>query len=113
MLLGIVRSNVEDLLIVATLLEQTKENVDIRTELDILMKSSGQSGTNEDSGAKKIPKFGDIKVIKSGIIFFLKAGKYQQEIKSRAAFTCDGDGSYIYLHQEGLGLVKMGTGAPG
>jgi len=52
-------------------------------------------------------------MIKNGNIFFLKAGKYQQEIKSKAAFACDGDGSYIYFHQEGLGLVKMGTGASG
>ena len=92
LLLGIVRSNVEDLLIVATLLEQTKEPVDVRTELDLLIKSSGQSGSNEDAGSKKVPKFGDINIIKSGNIFFLKAGKYQQEIKSRAAFACDGDG---------------------
>ena len=76
------------------------------------MKSSGQSsGPNEDS--KKIQKFGDIKIIKNGIVFFLKAGKYKQEFKSSSGFTCDGEGSYIYLHQEGLGLVKMGTGAPG
>ena len=73
--LGIVRSNVEDLLIVATLLEKTKEPVDIRTELKILMKSSGQTGPSEDEPSK-IQKLGDIKVIKNGILFFLKAGMY-------------------------------------
>jgi hypothetical protein len=58
------------------LLEQTKESVDVRAELNILMKSSGQSGPSEDE-PKKIQKLGDIKSIKNGILFFLKAGKHQ------------------------------------
>ena len=35
-LLGLVRSNVEDFLIVATLLDKYKPNVDLRTELELL-----------------------------------------------------------------------------
>ena len=91
LLLGIVRSNVEDLLIVATLLEETKEVIDLRPELDILIKSGG-SASSEDSVVKKLPKLAEIKITKSGQIFFLNAGKYQQEIKARAALTSDGEG---------------------
>jgi hypothetical protein len=36
---------------------------------------------------------------------------YKQEIKQKASFTCDGEGQYIYIHQEGLGLAKLGIGA--
>ncbi len=82
----------------------------MRTELNILIKENGSS---QDEGVKKIPKFGEIKISKSGIIFFLKAGKYQQEIKKSASFAIDSEGQYVYMHQEGLGLVKMGAGAQG
>jgi len=71
LLLGIVRSNVEDLLIVATLLEESKESIDIRDELEILIKSSGETSSNEDNGPKKLPKLGDIRITKTGFIFFL------------------------------------------
>lgn len=69
--------------------------------------------SSQEEGTKKLSKFGDKKVTKSGIIFFLKAGKHQQDIKKSASFAVDTEGQYIYMHQEGLGLVKMGTGAQG
>lgn len=55
--------------------------------------------------------FTERKITRSGIIFYLKSGSHQQEIKAKASFACDGQ--YIYMHQEGLGLLKMGTGAHG
>jgi hypothetical protein len=61
---------VEDLLIVATLLDNERVSVDIRTELNLLMKESGISSSQEDT-TKKHPKFGDKKLTKSGIMFFL------------------------------------------
>ena len=98
----------------ATLLDRLKDDqtVDLRIELEILLKESMQA-QDDKSVIKKIQKFGDIKVTKNGTIFFLKAGKYQQEIKQKASITCDGEGQFIYIHQEGLGLVKLGTGAQG
>jgi hypothetical protein len=124
LLLGIVRSNVEDLLIVATLLDKHQTiygKIDLRQELDILLKEGNEiqssSGKVEDAASNvsitKHPKFGEIKVTKSGTIFFLKAGSNQQEIKTKAAFACDGENQVIFMHQEGLGLIRMGTGASG
>lgn len=43
-LLGVVRSNVEDFLIVATLLDKHKSKVDLRIELDLL-KDGAESGS--------------------------------------------------------------------
>ena len=45
LLLGIVRSNVEDLLMVATLLDRLQDNiaVDLRIELEILLKESANT----------------------------------------------------------------------
>ena len=45
LLLGIVRSNVEDLLMAATLLDRVKDNqaVDLRIELEILLKENMQA----------------------------------------------------------------------
>ena len=118
LLLGIVRSNVEDLLIVATLLDKYKlTTIDLRQELDALLKDGGEVESEEAAASnatvKKLPKFGDKKTTKSGILFYLKAGQYAQQIKQRASFAVDGDGQYIYMHQEGLGLLKMGVGASG
>jgi len=52
----------------------------LRVELEILLKESSSAISTSDESSqvvKKLPKFGDIKVTKNGIIFFLKAGKYQ------------------------------------
>ncbi len=70
------RANVEDLLLVATLLDKYKTPVDLRPELDLLLKDSN-SAASDDSLVKKMPKFGEKKSTKNGIIFFLKAGQYQ------------------------------------
>jgi hypothetical protein len=78
LLLGIVRSNVEDLLMAATLLDRLKDNqtVDLRMELEILLKDNMTCTDSKGGKAKKLPKFGNIKVTKTGTLFFLKAGKY-------------------------------------
>ena len=78
-MLGIVRSNVEDLLIVATLLDKYKlTTIDLRQELDALLKDGGEVESEEAAASttivKKLPKFGDKKTTKSGILFYLKAG---------------------------------------
>ena len=72
-LLGIVRSNVEDLLIVATLLEKKAGSVDLRQELDLLLREDGGETETE---SKRLPKFGEKKTTKSGVLFYLKAGKH-------------------------------------
>lgn len=104
LLLGIVRSNVEDLLLVSTLLMKYNAQVDLRQELELL-KEEGDS-TGDDASSKR--DFKERLVTKVGTIFYLKSGTHVQEIKQKAAFASDGQ--YIYMHQEGLGLLKMGTG---
>ena len=106
-LLGQVRSNVEDLLLVATLLGKHKATVDLRLEFDLL-KDDEQSGPSEGSTKKN---FSERKVTKQGTIFYLNAGQYKTELQDKAAIASDGQ--FIYLHQEGLGLLKMGTGSAG
>jgi len=113
-----VRSNVEDFLIVATLLDKYKVAVDLRQELNSLLKDSttqAESAGPEDAGAqtKKFPKFGDKKTTKSGLIFYLKAGTHMQEIKQRAAFAVESESQVVFMHQEGLGLLRMGSGSAG
>ena len=51
--------------------------------------------------------FGDRKISKQGNIFYLK----KNPLNEKASFT--GDGQFIYLHQEGLGLIKFSAGGPG
>ncbi|CDW73494.1 UNKNOWN [Stylonychia lemnae] len=109
LLLGVVRSNVEDLLLVATLLEKHNAQVDLRQELELLKEESTGSQDGSDSVLKKDYK--ERKVTRTGTIFYLQSGSFKQEIKQRASFASDGQ--YIYMHQEGLGLLKMGTGAQG
>jgi hypothetical protein len=116
LLLGIVRSNVEDFLIVATLLDRYKSSpVDLRQELDLLIKEGAceVEGPEDPAQSKKHVKFGEKKTTKSGLIFYLKAGQHQQEIKQRASFAIDGEAQTVYMHQEGLGLLKMGSGSGG
>jgi hypothetical protein len=55
--------------------------VDLRIELDILMKEAHMTTRNEGAAGakgavKKHPKFNNVKITKNGTIFFLKAGKY-------------------------------------
>lgn len=66
----------------------------------MLLKESGHDVDTTSAGpddvsalSKKLPKFGDKKSTKSGVMFFLKAGPHKQEIKQRAAFACDGTDS--------------------
>ena len=108
LLLGVVRSNVEDLLIVSTLLDKHNIQVDLRQELELL---GGEGDLNQNSEGLQKKDFSERKTTRQGTIFYLKAGTYQQEIKKTAAFAQDGQ--FIYMHQEGLGLLKMGTGAAG
>ena len=75
LLLGIVRSNVEDLLIVATLLEKHHATVDLRQELDTLLKEGGE--VEDGNTSKKLQKFGEWKTTKQGLIFYLKAGPHK------------------------------------
>ena len=99
LMLGIVRSNVEDLLMVATLLEKYPSlQVDLRHELDVLLKGDSASSGPEDSGSKKLGKFGEKKTTKSGLIFYLRAGQHQQQIKQRAAFAVDPDTQSVLFH---------------
>lgn len=81
LLIGIARSNVEDLLLVASLLQNNDFKVDLRLELRRL---------KTDSGAEKVKTTVDYSVretTKKGTIFYLKAeGK---PITSSDAFACD------------------------
>ena len=90
-LLGQVRSNVEDLLLVATLLDKHKAQVDLRAELEMVKEEDHISA---DSSQKK--DFSERKVTKQGVIFYLKSGTYQQEIKQRVIFASDGQ--HIFMH---------------
>ena len=72
--MGIARSNVEDLLLVATLLDKHQAQVDLRQELDLLLK---ESDSGADEASKRLPKFGDKKTTKAGLLFFLKAGPHK------------------------------------
>lgn len=61
----------------------------------MLKEGGGEVEGPEEGGAstlKKLPKFGDKKITKSGIIFFLKAGTYMQQIKQKASFASNGEG---------------------
>jgi hypothetical protein len=75
LLLGIVRSNVEDFLLVATLLDKHNISVDLRQELEILKDESEGSAASGDSYAKK--NLSERKTSRTGTIFFLKAGANQ------------------------------------
>lgn len=107
-LLGIVRSNVEDFIIVCTLLDKHNAQVDLRQELELLKEDDSVSSGTEGSQKKN---FDERTITKRGTIFYLKTGAYQQEISKEASFACDG--KFIYMHQQGLGLLKMGTGSVG
>lgn len=73
LLLGIVRSNVEDLLLVATLLDKHNAEVDLRMELELLKdEAEDPLAASTESFQKK--NFNERKGTKSGTIFYLKAG---------------------------------------
>lgn len=93
LLMGIVRSNVEDLLLVSTLLMKHDAQVELRQELELL-KEEGDSASDDGGSLKK--DFKERKTTRQGMIFYLKSGQYQQEIKVKAAFATDGQ--YIYMH---------------
>lgn len=52
------------------------------------------SADGPDTHSKR--DFTERKITRSGIIFYLKSGSHQQEIKAKASFACDGQ--YIYMH---------------
>ena len=75
LLLGHVRSNVEDLLMVATLLDKhssRRNQVDLRAELELLKQDDHQA--TDGSSQKK--NYSERKTTKSGTIFYLKAGSF-------------------------------------
>jgi hypothetical protein len=72
-LLGQVRSNVEDLLLVATLLGKYKPEVDLRQEFDLLKDEDQESGASELNAKKN---YTERKVTKQGHIFYLNTGTY-------------------------------------
>ena len=84
LLLGVVRSNVEDLLIVSTLLDKHNIQVDLRQELELL---GGEGDLNQNQEGMLKKDFSERKTTRQGTIFYLKAGTYQQEIKKSAAFA--------------------------
>lgn len=88
LLLGVVRSNVEDLLLVATLLNKHNAQVDLRQELEFLKEEGDMSADGPDTHTKK--DFKEWKTTRTGTIFYLKSGSYQQEIKQKASFASDG-----------------------
>ena len=87
LLLGLVRSNVEDFLLVATLLDQQKGQVDLRAELELLKQE--HQGSGESHQAKSFTLSGR-KQNKRGTVFYLKAGDSAQNVKNKASFACDG-----------------------
>lgn len=71
LLLGVVRSNVEDLLLVATLLDKLVQQIDLRPELEVLKDDDGAIAATENLAKLQV---GSRKVTKGGMIFYLKAG---------------------------------------
>lgn len=74
LLLGVVRSNVEDLLLVSTLLDKHNAQVDLRQELELLKEDSGADSNDGDVIQKK--DFKERKTTRVGTIFYLKSGTY-------------------------------------
>jgi hypothetical protein len=72
LLLGIVRSNVEDFLLVATLLDKHSGSVDLREELEIIKDDASSSAASGESFIKKDLSLR--KQTRTGTIFYLKAG---------------------------------------
>jgi hypothetical protein len=105
-LLGIVRSNVEDLLLVATLINTHGAEIDLRQEFD-LIKEEDHHHAQESSASSEKRDFSSRKRTKQGNIFALKKNPATEKVSLAS------DGQFIYLHQEGLGLMKLGTGAQG
>jgi hypothetical protein len=81
-LLGVVRSNVEDLLLVATLLDKFKVEVDLRQEMDLLKEEEEHS--SGDTLLKR--NFSERKLTRSGTVFYLK----KNPVNDKASFACDG-----------------------
>lgn len=72
LLLGIVRSNVEDMLMVSTLLMKHNAQVDLIQELELL-KEEGDSSADDGSSKKD---FKERKTTRVGTIFYLKSGSH-------------------------------------
>jgi len=102
LLMGNIRANVEDFLIVATLLDKHNPNVDLREELLLIKEDSTVS-----QDLSKI-NFSSRQKTKEGDIFYLQTGSYEKQIDMESSATTDGE--FIYLHQKELGLLKIGTG---
>ncbi|CDW82480.1 hect e3 ubiquitin [Stylonychia lemnae] len=96
LLMGIARSNVEDLLVVATLLEKQNAQVDLRQELQLLQENTASSEQIIDKD-----HFNQYVTGKTGRIF-------KVVIASKVALATDGQ--FLYFHDTTQGLIKLGTG---
>lgn len=103
MVLGIMRANVEDLVLAINLVEKHKFEFDISEEIDRISFDIEETALN--------PKlFQEIEKIKSdGIMFYLQ-NILPPEKSMRKNFGYTTDGNYFYIHYKGQGLLKIGTG---
>jgi len=99
LLIGIARSNIEDMLIVATLMDKQQPNFDLRKELSLLRDES-----NAASKSLGID-FSEQMETKSGRVYYFSA---HQQLNEQASATTDGN--YLYVYDSDHGLLKFGTG---
>ncbi len=126
-LIGFARSNIEDLLILTNLLDREDLNIDLRSDLEALVKTAASTAS---SSAAKIttqtgsdlvavydgptleydPKNKEEEIIKRQLVL-KKDIKSEIDGNSINRFRCGlsvaTDGEYVYFHNVDLGLVKM------
>lgn len=106
------RSNIEDLLIVATLLDKQNAQIDLRQEIDKLMSQSSDQPQQSTAAVKQLingdPEFEARKLLKKAVLFFLNAGKLQSKVNKGASLTTDGE--YLYFFNTKQGLFRLSTG---
>lgn len=82
--MGAVRSNVEDLLLVASLIDEFKIEIDLEEEVSMM---KGEDSVKE-GGVVKVD-FAEKKVTKSGKIFYLMSQETKIDINEKTSLTCD------------------------
>jgi hypothetical protein len=91
--------------LVSTLLEAHKFDIDLRDEIAILIKDCGDD--QEESSTKGMTEING-NVLKSGDCFYLKHKKGEHTLTNLSALASDGEN--MFLHHNGLGLLKISEG---
>jgi len=86
--------------------------VDLREEILILSKEDKYSKSKVVGQVNK--NYNDSKILNSVPLFYFKSGPYKNnKLKLTEKMALANDGHFIYLHQKGYGLFKLGTGHGG